>query len=297
MIPVPGIAAGTFPCPCGYASASVVHVGNGQELLRCRQCSLLARSKMPTEEEAVNFYRDEYWAHFRTEQVGLGRNNVYVNALKWLTDLHPGPGMLVDVGCGGGAFLGHCRECGWRAIGFDPCAQAVAYAREYGLEAYAEKWPPCSLPDESDDAVTFINVLDHLREPFIVLQEAWRILRPGGVLYIRVPNGTVHMNLKRALNIIGLGQLAVFHLYGFSRRAFLHHLPRLGFTIVAVRTAMPSRQDEYGWTEGWMPMVRKLLKRADWIGYRLVRIVGLDQMAWGPTIEVMACKAFLETTR
>jgi SAM-dependent methyltransferase len=289
--------ADIVPCPCGYASASAVHVGNGQELLRCHQCSLLARAKMPTEEEAVNFYRDEYWVRFRMEQVGLGRNNVYEHALKWLTDLHPAPGMLVDVGCGGGAFLGLCRERGWRAIGFDPCAQAVAYAREHGLEAYAEKWPPCSLRDESADAVTFINVLDHLRDPFVVLREAWRILRPGGALYIRVPNGTVHMNLKRALNLIGLGKLAVFHLYGFSRDAFLHHLPRLGFTIVAVRTAIPSRRDEYERVDGSMPVFRKLLKLAHLVGYRLFRIFGLDQMAWGPTIEVMACKAFLETRR
>ena len=289
--------ADTVPCPCGCASASVVHVGNGQELLRCRQCSLLARAKMPTEEEAVSFYRDEYWVHFRMEQIGRGRTNVYVQALNWLTDLHPAAGMLVDVGCGGGAFLRHCRERGWRAIGFDPSVQAVAYAREYGLEAYAEKWPPCSLPDESADAVTLINVLDHLRDPFGVLGEAWRILRPGGVLYIRVPNGPVHMNLKRALNSIGLGQLAVFHLYGFNRDAFLHHLPRLGFMIVAVRTAIPSRQDEYGRTGGSMLILRKIFKLADRIGYRLFRICGLDHMAWGPTIEVMACKASLETTR
>jgi len=105
------------------------------------------------------------------------------------------------------------------------------------------------------------------------------------------------MNLKRALNIIGLGRLAVIHLYGFSRGAFLHHLPGLGFTIVAVRTAIPSRKDEYGRKEGWMPNFRKILKVADCIGYRLFRIFGLDQMAWGPTIEVMARKASLETRR
>src|SRR2546425_378590 len=83
----------------------------------------------------------------------------------------------------------------------------------------------------------------------------------------------------------------------FSLAAFLHHLPGLGFTIVAVRTAIPSRKDEYGRKEGWMPNFRKILKVADCIGYRLFRIFGLDQKAWGPTIEVMARKASLETRR
>src|SRR5437879_13925162 len=110
--------------------------------------------------------------------------------------------MLVDVGCGGGAFLRHCRERGWSAIGFDPSVQAVAYAREHGLEAYAEKWPPCSLADESADAVTLMNVLDHLRDTFGVVGEAWRILRPGGVLYISVLNGYVDLNVKRAVSCI-----------------------------------------------------------------------------------------------
>src|SRR2546422_5361181 len=74
--------ADTVPCPCGCASASVVHVGNGQELLWCRQCSLLARAKMPTEEETVSFYRDDYWERFRMEQIGRGRSEEHTSELQ-----------------------------------------------------------------------------------------------------------------------------------------------------------------------------------------------------------------------
>src|SRR2546430_17453340 len=88
--------ADTVPCPVGCAAASVVHVGNGQEVLRCRQCSLLARAKMPTDEEAVSFYRDDYWVHFRMEQIRPGRANVYVQALIWLPDRLHAAGKLVD---------------------------------------------------------------------------------------------------------------------------------------------------------------------------------------------------------
>jgi SAM-dependent methyltransferase len=246
---------------------------------------------MPTEDEVVNFYQAEYWVRFQKEQIGLGRNNVYAHALEWLTDLHPTPGMLVDVGCGGGAFLGLCRKRGWRAIGFDPSAQAVAHAREYGLEAYAEKWPPCSLPDESADAVTFINVLDHLRDPFDALQEAWRVLRPSGVLYIRVPNGPVQLKVKRVLAVFGLGRLAVLHLYGFGRLAFLYHLPRLGFDVKTVRTALPTIGNAYQVTGWWMRLFRSILKIIDHALYHLLASVGLTRISWGPSIEVIACKA------
>src|SRR2546427_12599123 len=112
--------ADTVPCPCGCASASVVHVGNGQELLRCRQCSLLARAKMPTEEEAVSFYRGDYWVHLRMEQMGRGRANVYVQALSWLTDRDPAAGILGDVGGGGAGFLRDGRARRGSAVRFDP---------------------------------------------------------------------------------------------------------------------------------------------------------------------------------
>lgn len=246
---------------------------------------------MPSDEDVTKFYEEDYWQWYRDEQVGAARNNVYEHALAWLEELMPRPGVLVDVGCGGGTLLALCRDRGWKGIGFDPSHQAVAHARTRGLDVQAEAFPPCSLADATADAVTFINVLDHLRDPFAALQEAWRVLRPGGLLYIRVPNGPFHADLLALPAALRADRLAVFHLYGFGRTSLLHHLPGLGFDQVIVQTAPPSQSDPYRQSsEGWN-FGRAILKGIDQAGFHLLRVMGLTRQAWGPSIEVMARKS------
>ncbi len=282
----------TYPslCPCGTSPASLIEESMGDGLLRCRHCGLLARTEMPSPEELTAWYRDQYWTRYRQEQVGSARDNIYRHAADWLDQLRPSRGMLVDVGCGGGAFLSLCRERGWRGVGFDPSPDAVAAATAMGLETYVHSWPPCPLDEGEADAVTFINVLDHLPDPFGALREAWRILRPGGLLYLRVPNGPLHARLMSLLAGIGLGNLPVIHLFGFGRAALLHHLSRLAFTVITLRTALPSQTDPYGSVSGGRVPLRRFLKRTDQMVYRLLAGLGLDRRGWGLSLEVMASK-------
>lgn len=277
-------------CPCGSEPALLDSVVRRASIGRCRTCGLLVRTSMPSAQELARWYGDGYWDRYRTEQVGSARQNLYAHALQWLGAHRSPPGVLVDVGCGGGAFLAACRAAGWQGIGFDPSVAAVAHARSAGLDAYAQPWPPCSLNDATVDAVTFMNVLDHLREPFEAIREAWRVLRPGGLLYIRVPNGPFHVRLLALLTWFGLGSFPVFHLYGFGRTSFLYHLPRLGFAGVTVQNAPPSSGDPYAGPSGWKAGARMVFKAGDRGGHWLLHRCGLGARAWGPSIEVMAYK-------
>lgn len=278
-------------CPCGAAPVSAMAVCGRSALLRCRVCEMVVRARMPLQKELDDCYRDKYWSCFQAEQIGTARDNVHLHALEWLMQMCPEAGTVVDVGCGAGAFLLCCRERGWKGVGIDPCPSAVERAVAMGLDAHVRSWPSSLLGNETADAVTFINVLDHLRDPFKALQKAWRVLRTGGLLYIRVPNGALHTRLIAPLSVIGFGGLPVVHLYGFSRAAFRFQLPRLGFAVRAVRTAPPSQGDAYGAGNGsGGAAFRRFLKKADQLLYTVLALSGLDRLLLGPSIEVMAVK-------
>jgi SAM-dependent methyltransferase len=265
-------------------------VRKGKTVVRCGRCALLAREPMPAVADLLTWYRDEYWTQYAGEQRGAARDNLYRHVLDCLSRRLPEPGTLVDVGCGMGALLTQARQRGWRGIGFDPSPSAVAEARAQGLEAYELAWPPCGVPDASVNAVVFLNVLDHLLTPFAALEEARRVLRPRGWVYVRVPNAPLHVAWSRVLSLVGVDDVTIMHLYGFGRRALRHHLTRLGFENVMIRTAPPSQHDAYRCATSSRWTSRSFLKYLDGAAYRASTSVGVDRLGWGPSIEAMASK-------
>lgn len=290
---------GTFDsnvCACGLAAVTSLGGGRGAERQRCRQCGLLSREAMPPEADQLQWYRKNYGEQFCQEQLGTARENVCRHVMDRIRQGHPGQGLLVDVGCGPGGLLNQSNRCGWRSIGFELSRSAVSLARSQGFHVYEQSWVPCPLPDVSADAVTFINVLDHLVRPFDALREAWRVLRPGGQIYIRVPNAPLHESLSRFFAHCGLAQMTVMHLYGFGRRALSFHLGRLGFESIDVRTSPPTRADAYALDGTAQAYFRRFAKQADRAAYRVARETGMDRWGWGLSIEAIARKPLVPMT-
>ena len=255
--------------------------------MECRRCGLLSRANQPSAGEAARWYREDYWAQYREEQQGTARDTVFEHVLEMLDAQRPSRGVLVDMGCGAGALLARANKAGWKGTGVDLSPEAVEAARARGVEAHAQDCLRCPLPDESADAVTLVNVLDHLPDPFVALDEARRLLKPAGLLYLRVPNAPVQRLLA---SIPWVNRVAVFHLFGFGSRAFAHHLPRKGFAVVTIRTAPPSLGYAYdvpssreGSLWAWVKPVYRAVSRG-------LSLVKLDRLAWGPSIEVVAVK-------
>jgi SAM-dependent methyltransferase len=84
-----------------------------------------------------------------------------------------------------------CRGRGLDAVGVEPVPSFVAAAAEYlgapglVLQGAAEAIP---LPSESQDVVFFESVLEHVDSPSISLAEIYRVLRPGGIVYLETTN-------------------------------------------------------------------------------------------------------------
>lgn len=92
-------------------------------------------------------------------------------------------GRILEVGCSVGMFLG----LGDR-VGLDPDREAVAIARKRGFKAEVGSVLDIPFPDDSFDGVECREVLEHVFEPGKAVRECLRVLRPGGKLFIEVPN-------------------------------------------------------------------------------------------------------------
>jgi SAM-dependent methyltransferase len=243
--------------------------------------------QQPSAGETARWYREDYWPQYREEQLGPARDTILEHVLEILDAQCPSRGALVDMGCGGGALLVRAGQAGWKGIGVDLSPDAVEAARARGVEAHVQDCLRCPLPDESAEAVTMVNVLDHLPDPFAALDEARRLLRPGGLLYLRVPNAPVQRLLA---SVPWVSRAAVFHLFGFGRRAFVHHLPRRGFAVASIGTAPPSLGYAYDAPSSRERRVWAVVKSAYRAVSRALSLVKLDRLAWGPSIEVVAVK-------
>lgn len=98
------------------------------------------------------------------------------------------PGRLLDIGCGTGDLASLFARRGWSAAGIEPSAEAARHARAIGVDAVTGTLTDAPWEDGSFDAVLFNHSLEHIPEPAEAVAAAARLLRPGGLLAIAVPN-------------------------------------------------------------------------------------------------------------
>jgi SAM-dependent methyltransferase len=102
-----------------------------------------------------------------------------------------GGGRILDVGCGKGAFLLAflATSPGWTGFGIDPSASAAALARATGrievIEGMLESGGDFGV---HFDAIAIMHVLEHLVDPAAAIDRLFDLLRPGGSLFVEVPN-------------------------------------------------------------------------------------------------------------
>lgn len=106
-----------------------------------------------------------------------------------LLRIEPGCRVL-EVGCGGGAFLARLEESGCEAVGVDLLEEAVRAAREMVREATVLRVDAVSLPfeDGSFDRLAAHHLVEHLDDLPGALHEWKRVLVPGGVMALCTPN-------------------------------------------------------------------------------------------------------------
>jgi 2-polyprenyl-3-methyl-5-hydroxy-6-metoxy-1,4-benzoquinol methylase len=187
---------GCCPCRPGVPthhlfSASDPVTGDRFEIVRCTECGLARTDPQPAPNELDRYYPAGYHASSKRYRLGLERtlSVVHQARIRRIERLTGGPGRVVDVGCGPGWFLDQMRRRGWETRGTERSAAAAQQARDVlNLDVRAQGLDELAAEGTSYDAVVLWHVAEHLHDPAATLLNIARLLRPGGVLMIAVPN-------------------------------------------------------------------------------------------------------------
>jgi SAM-dependent methyltransferase len=126
-------------------------------------------------------------------------------------------------------FLQRMKEEGWECTALDPDERAVEHARRHvGVRAIRGDF--LSAPQLSlYDLITFNKVLEHVADPIAMLQKSRQHLRPGGVVYVEVPDGEA-----AAVEGSGREEFFIEHVCVFSLTSLRLLVTRAGFATQCI---------------------------------------------------------------
>lgn len=144
------------------------------------------------------------------------------------------PHRFLEIGASIGIGLEVATAFGLTAVGIEPDAAAYAVAARGVGEVRHEYFQAATLPPASFDIAMSLDVLEHVPDPINFLIDIRKVLRPGGLVAIQVPNAGALMSLvDGADNQIFNG---LIHLNYFDPESLDQAAQIAGFELVATTT-------------------------------------------------------------
>ena len=239
--------------------------GRHHTIVKCQNCGLIYTNPRFTGEEILDSYvavEDPLYLEERD-----GRVLTFERHLRPLEKIKAPPGKLVDVGAYTGVFVEIAAQHGWDAYGVEPSHWAVEQAREGGLHMIEGTLASSGLDENSLDVVTMWDVIEHVSNPLGEMQQAQRLLKPGGLLVVHT------MDIDSGFARLMGGRwpwLMEMHIYYFSQRTLKHMLEKAGFTVIRIEPQGRYLRLGYFATRigGFSPLLGRLLSKV----FRLLRV-------------------------
>jgi 2-polyprenyl-3-methyl-5-hydroxy-6-metoxy-1,4-benzoquinol methylase len=239
----------------------------------------------------VATYREGYFDRYAGEQLAGQRQRLYDHILELITG-NQGAGRLLDVGTGCGFFLVAAQKRQWEVKGVEPSIQSVEVARQQnGLDVFAGSLQEYN-ENSQFDVITFINVLEHSIWPWQEIERAKELLRPGGLIYLRFPNGFLHSRINRLTHkyrgASWMGRFLVFHKYCFTTRYIRRLLHDSAFVQTTILNSPPSEGDPYALFPD--PSFATHFKRLIYLIAKCAETISCRRLLLGTSLEVTALK-------
>ncbi|HZI15616.1 MAG TPA: class I SAM-dependent methyltransferase [Myxococcus sp.] len=217
--------------PEGAAAYNCTSFGHRSHppIWECRDCGMLFQWPMRSAHELLRAYQDVEDPLYVAE-----KGNRYHTFRRVLRALGPAGGRtLLDVGAYCGYFLDVAREGGFRPEGLELSRWAAGHARSLGFTVHGMPLAELAAKGTQYDVVTLWDVVEHFADPREELAAAFRLVRPGGRIYLSTIDAS-----SLVARLLG-GQwpwLMDMHLFYFGRATLAALLEEVGFRVTDVRT-------------------------------------------------------------
>ena len=206
---------------------------------KCRACGFVYVNPRPTVEEVEEIYTAHTNPFDQEEYEGMEVERPTLERMvRRLKKVQP-QGRLLDVGSGRGDFLKIAHDHGYEVQGSDLSTAESPYPEVPIFQGFLKD---ANFKSKSFDIIVTRNTLEHIFDPNEDLQEINRLLKPGGLLYVKVPHRKYEEGW-RCRAFFGFKSLYTppVHLNHFDTFTLKRILQRNGFEFVSWESEKPSK--------------------------------------------------------
>jgi 2-polyprenyl-3-methyl-5-hydroxy-6-metoxy-1,4-benzoquinol methylase/ribosomal protein S14 len=225
-----------------------LHAYTGERvwLARCRACGFGQPEALPALPGFFDRMYDQEWSQpwVEAEFAGTYKDLIFDRILAELDRRLPARGRLLDIGAHAGRFMWRAKQRGWRVEGIELNPRTAAYAAaRTGAPVHRTNAHALASGGRRYAAVVLTDVLEHIPEPRRLLAAIASLLEPGGIVAVKVPNGSAQWLKERWLarltrHRVSLAENLV-HVNQFTPGSLGLALTRAGLRRGVVRPAPP----------------------------------------------------------
>lgn len=209
---------------------------SGYDVVVCDQCGLGFADRIPSQSEFDTYYRQmsKYENQHHGGAPAPYLEGTYEAIARFVSDAVPDrQARLLDVGCATGALLAAFKRLGYvNLLGLDPSPVCGRSAAElYGIEVRAQTIRDLTDSPERFDCVLLSSVLEHVHDARESVTQLANLLRPGGVLFIEVPDATRFAEHLSA----PYQQFSMEHINFFAPQTLMGLCNAVGLDLVAMQ--------------------------------------------------------------
>jgi SAM-dependent methyltransferase len=230
----------------------VIATMDGHDVVACEACGFRHIDPLFTDEELKKFYDGEFYEKERPDYF----DRMEADKEWWMLRYHHYYGLLeahgpksepnrrriLDIGSGPGYFLEAGRERGWQVLGFEPSRIAADYTSARGLAVVNDFFSAANAKEHGlFDAISLSMVLEHVRDPIGLIEEARSLLVPGGLLLLISPNdfNPLQMTLWKKLGFQPWWVNPRHHLNYFDTGSARRFMAARRFDVLHLETSYP----------------------------------------------------------